>query len=1397
MTRSSGPETQRLKVLRGHTDLIALTGLRRALESCDAPGHLRALAEALPALVRDLNPEVSRELAGIAMELAPYGPTFATDVMALEPALRRDWLRAYLCGGYDTRNISEKVLLQVCTGWNTTELASPDSLLASLVDAADARLRALALEYIPDAVADLRISSKEAFPLLKRLCADIEPALRHDALVLLSCPWLRHVTSAAERERRALIDAALHSPDLATVSSAIHSARHLGYAEEIRAALADHDCTLDRSRLLMTALGDEAVESDIDLVLEVLSREPLALAPTARDFLLAAHRRGTFVREQHLEELIGLFDADICWTGEEFWRITFIIRHELLERLALEDADQPAWRRRAQILAASYGVNAHTLLAKLLTECTSPRIATGLLHAAGASPEFDAENAVLCWLPKLPEEALAVLRCKGGQASHDALFALAMNLDTPRDLRKQVIDVLWSLSGDRETLLSNLVARLGPLESGLLQSGRSHSRDTTIARLVRESDFRLDASHTFSLFCESGDQGFSGDAIGLFRELYEDCVAKALQGDFTVKRVLLPDLEQRLFRYGRLLAQGERCVRRWTEDAPETGRDFVISVVLDWLKETPSNTITVALLETLARHTPNGAVCRAIEGYWRHKHRGVQRAGIEAILAAGEGARGLELSICKLANDGDARILSQALEAVATLEARWAEHLAVACLERPEMSVKKAAANALTVVGGPSSAPAIVHWLSRHDNSGFRTALHRALETAAGKGAAALLVNALEDITDSRGIELLYQGISGRLALGAALALAKNAPTPPQLGLLNACLTGEVELVGSSAELLARRLHRADLREKTAPEDPTSEIRRDGFSYEAALRLTQALGKESDARIVATVRSSIAEWVAALASSEVPVPSMVKLVLDAAREPRGELSHTEQVDTLLDCIALLGKSAPIASAITWIEGISQRPIFGQRHRQRAITLVRDTTNSSDSEIGGLRRYRLLGNLSATRTPEDLCAALEACRHRPDYAGESSSLLIEALQIPAERLNEAYETTALRSQALHWWQTDGPSRQLWLASVLDEGPLGIATAAPLREVPKARFVPYSREHRETLRGLLSSPEEQERQRAANLLVEWGESEAVETVLTTALEGKITPATHTLAPLAQAMEAWPTDDEQHQRALAFAPYLTPWQVRCFLPDWIAKWRSGSEGMIELFSVPRLQEALLPMARVAAEQGDLSLVTLLKPRASIAQQTLIDSLKDTAPHAIAHLLGAAPLDRALESPVDPLDGANFEALVTLSADPSVATGLAVRAIHAIATHGDIAIPVLFPLATDRRTKIRSAALRALRTVASREQTLEASLEALRMETRRDIVLRLMSSLGHARFEPALPALLDRLTQSDYRVRQGAHAALRAWGAGAIPAIHHASRKARPDRRPAYLALVADLAE
>lgn len=1397
LVASSQQENLSANILRGGAGIESLTKLHASLSSRGDVAHLRALAASLPTSLVHLPPEIAFELSKIAMELAAYGPVFATDVLELAPSLRRDWLRAYLCAGYDSSLISEEILLQVCEGWDLEPLAHPADLLSTTAVATDPRLRLVAIRCIPSAVTSFGITKDVAFQRLHGLCGDEEPYIRKLAIDVLARPCLRTLRPADERERVAVLERALRTDHEPTVSAACSAASSLGYAETLRSVAFDESVSLATRRLLLPAIGEFATHEDIEVVLAIALHDSRSFANPARRFFLAAHRRGVFADASHVPQLLELFDEGCDWTGEELWRIAYVVREELMRELDKTPPNSMVWVRRSEILSASHTPQAARLLSRLLEQCMSEPVAVFLVRAAGACAQFQDEEALLHWLDRLPEDVLPVLRCKGGPATQQALRSLALALHTAPGLRKSACEVLWALSPSRSELQRELAATLGPRESGLLDSGRTHERDTLVATLVEEAPWqdiaanRVAPDTRFRLMCESGNLEFRAAVTTLFRELFEDLVAKALQGDFTAKRILLPSLEQQLFRYGRHLAAAGRCVRFWTADAPETGRDFVLSTVLAWLGETPNPATTVALLEVVARHAPSGAVLRAIEPYWRHKHTGVQRAGLEAILAAGEGARGLELSICRLVEGGDARILCQALVGVATLKAVWAEGMVASCLERPEMSVKKAAAEALAVIGGPASAPALVFWLGRHDNSGFRSSLKSALATCAKSSQVSVLVEALEATEDPRTTELLWDAISGLLTVRSVLALARSSESSARGALVQACLDSQVRVIGVSAEALAGRLHRAELLVQSVEDDPTSELRDQGFSPSAALRLLEKTTDDNRARVWDVVRASLAEWIGWIGSSEPPSVEAAELVFEAART-----TNTEHIRQLFACIEALATKAPVASIVGWLERCVQSSVLGPSDRLQAIAYLRTAPSSSD--VGGLCRYRLLGRLGAVRLPEDLNLALEYCRRRPDYAGESCTLLSEALQIPKKNDDESYDITSLRNEAEHWWQNDSASREMWLASIIQERPLDVAIAEPLPESSKSRFVPYSEEHRRTLLQGLQSPEEQERLRCATHLVDWPAGNGLRDVLSATLDGRFEATPKMLRRMATVCESWPTEEGRRRRALTLVPYLSPVQLRTFLPGWIADWRRGAKDTEVLMAPGPVQDELLRLVASAVAKQDYTLLALLRPRESVAQGALLAELEHVAPREIEHLTDTSGWEPSeLEAPIDPIEGKSFDGLIEFLGDASTAVGLAVRAVHALTAFGEKAVEALDKLASDRRTKVRSAALRAMRTVASRERVLATTLVVLRMETRRDIVLRLMSSLGHARYEPGLTALLERLSHSDYRIRQGAHGALRAWGPSAIPAIHHASRKARPDRRPAYTALVADLTQ
>ena len=786
--------------------------LLEMLPTCGQPALLEAIAHNLPKELAPLAPEVQSALQRLAYALKDYRPRFPNDLHNLEPGLTIRWLRAKWASGLfdDLHDCPEQQLLHLMNRWTFQEQLAPQPLFERLLKAKDVRLRKHALDWISPAVKQLAITAEEAFSYLILLAEDPHLSLRLNAIQGLSAQWLRGLPFQARHQREKSLQKAIQEKNALLSKAAIETIASLGERSLLLSVLADEQQDDAVCALALEKLGPLCQDEDLPIALGLGLEEPLCFGPSARSFLLEAHRRGIFIREEHLSDLLALYDKHQQWTGEELVRVTYIVRHELIEELAKLPAKDLRWKRRAEILAASTRTKAHELLGTLLDEVQDPDIAKALIEAASHSPDYTGEERLLKWFSRLPETTLYALQVKGEAKALKHLQRVALAPETSKRFRADVMEVVWAQSRQRDALLKDWCQRLGPHESKLLRNKLYVSpRDPSIARILQNPPWdaevheAIEAVDAFKIYCESGDIEYMPKVIEGFRQIFRNYVRKALEGDFTIKRLKMPELEQMLFRYGRHLLAAGRHIRRWREASPETGRDLVLLVACDWLQESPSDAITVALLELIGRHAPSGGILRTIEPYWRHRHKGVQRAAIEAILEAGEEARGLELSLCKLVKSKDPRIVVQALATVATLKAKWAESIVIEALQRPEMGIKKEAASALIEIGTAQAIPALVEWLSYHDNSSFRGLLHSALCKSSGENLIAILLHALRQTQEPRRKELLWDALSRHISLAMVLRLARSEETTAK-ELVKACLDGRIRLKDANHYALAR-----------------------------------------------------------------------------------------------------------------------------------------------------------------------------------------------------------------------------------------------------------------------------------------------------------------------------------------------------------------------------------------------------------------------------------------------------------------------------------------------------------------------------------------------------------------------------------------------------------------
>jgi HEAT repeat protein len=1407
--------------------LAAVQQILAQLDCCGDPQRLEAIAGALPRHVAPLAPELCLALRQLALALARAGanPRLPEDLDRLEPRLQIAWLQVRLTTLEDPTQldaIDDLELLRALTSgsspsrahvewlaawarpggdsradWGPLDAAAPLPLLLRMTRAADVRLRAWVLPLLGPAINRLALTGTEAFECLSALADDPERSIRLDVFRTLREPWLCTLSPAAQTRRNELVQVGLGDHDARIVHECIDLAVLLERRTSLLALALDVERQDDVPASVLAKLGAIATEEDLELGLLLAGQDPLRFGPAVRQLLLAAHRHGAFVREPMIPALLEAFDHHLEWTGEELVRVTHITRVNLIEVLGRLDAGDRRWIRRARILGACGGLGASLgaapLLGELLARTDDLAIAGALIDAAGRMPEYTDEAALLAWLPRIPEHVIAVLRVKGSAASARRLQALVEDPHCPEYLRPLALDGVWALADERRVLQRELSAKLGPRASGLLTKTHLATRDDLAAGILCDPPWSPSPDHdlepllVLASLCASGERRFLPEVTRRFRAIVHGYVRDALAGDFTIKRLRLPELEHHIYLYGcHLIAHG-RSVRRFIENGPETGRDLVLTLTIDWLHEHPAPSICVALLETIARHEPVGANLRAIENFSRHRDVEVRRAAIEALLAAGESARGLELSLCRLSTADDPRIIRQALAGVARFSAGWAEPMVVAALRNPSMGVKKAAAEALGAIATPRSIPALIEWLGHHDNVAFRVALLKALKTAAGpSAAAAILVEALVDAGEQRRRNLLHEALTGLLPMPAVLRLARSSH-PSMQALVEAVLAGEVKLAAGygTLERLTAALHRTKLRPLPAIDDPTRRLRIEGFSAAAALALVDALEPQHiTSDVLAVVRAELAEWTTWLGEQPIPHAGTLELLLRAATS-----ENVEQLDRLLDLVGRVGAREVSTHALARFVRVCLIGSSTNAHRNaRALTLVRACTASPD--VSGIEWYAMLRQLGAVRTRADLDACLSACRIGPNLASDSEKLLSEALAIPPTRTDEARELgpermralVQLREGARDWHRLDPTKASAWLSEVLAARPLDLpALPEPPPPELEPAFIPRSRADLDRLHDALADADPQVRQRAAALILAWPDARTIgdgwRPVLDAYLAGDIDLDAHR-SQLASLLDAWPDTRDRQARALELVPSLDHQQRLRMLSIWIRAWDRG-ELHVELDELlrPLGQELLIPIARTHAEIGDFRLLRFLRHSDSLALRALVEQVRERSLEAVAHLLEDEP---KVEAPAadetllaDPIAGLSLDALVTMIRERDVNIGLAVRAIHALAKFDERGADALEPFVRDRRSRVRSAALRALRTVAPRERSLKAAADMLTIELRSDVILQLMASIAHGRYAPGLASVVEYLGHRDNKLRNGARDAVLAWGTDVLPAL------------------------
>ncbi|MEV0667364.1 HEAT repeat domain-containing protein [Actinomadura luteofluorescens] len=1418
-------------------------------------------------------------------------------------------------------------LYQAVRGIGVADVDEPERFARELMGRLDPVLRSEALRITREAVHAGLLAPERARTLVVGLAGSMagEPitsAAASDvataALRELSEPWAALDPVPQEHLYR-FLDAGPGGAVAEVAAATIEAAARHGHQDLLRDVAADRSRPPVLRRQALELLGDLASRDDIGGLVGIAATDPLLLAGPVVRCLRGLHRRGHFPAGDAVPAVVRLAVADHSVPANEVATIVFTCRRETLQELTTADADDPHWPRRLELLVALDAQGTGDLpvgekVTDLLRTAPDPR---PFLRAIRALRHTAAEEAVIAALPRSPEAAVEALEAVGGARTVAALRD-GLGLDGPdgkgavasylRPVRHRALEVLWHLTEDPDRRRSILV-RLAPRDlPGRIAAdlGGPDERELALLRAGLAPDKPAAALRRLA---RNGGSGTVPAIADLLLRVVSDLAASwapGAAGDTGEPAVpqevvaALRDLGGRLHARGKIRP---RCLLDAANER-EAGDALVAGLTLDLL-DRPELTAAEQriLLGLLLQTSPRGIRSR-VHPLLRHRDRHVRKHVIALLArdADGEDAQALSASLIPLTAAPDVQTARQALLALGHAGASWAGAAIAACLDHPNMNVKKTAANALIHAGAPAAVPKLLFWLGRHDNPGLRDALIEALRTILGAAYAATVVAAADRADDDRTRALLLTGLDGALSARAVGALADQG-SPAGAALLSLVAAGRLTLGSGTAAELADRMAARDLTPPVPrvppaarPDAELDALANRGWNAETARRLAERFDRdpgELTAERLSRLRPLLERWLE-LAAEEPEQRGPVLRLTSRLCPPPWTAAET----------AVFTRSVR-----TLIAGLAD---VGDAHRDRLLALLEDTVvrlpSTSRFDIaariralppeaaGGRSLLVLLRRCGAVLTRPDLVRALDAARAGANPWLAEEEVLREAFA-PAEPVSAAASSGSAQASvrpAVRPWRealaaaarTPGALRRFRTADRpvdLDGRPIGsrdrldaligvfVNAGAQARDVlldwmielqppgapswtitedarrsaptgraphPADRDQPRSAVLRERLLELLDDPVQDQREAAARVMLGWPEPQFRLTVLRAFLDGRIDLTVS--SELAQALTLM-SDTELRQagdrdsgggavreRIARVAARLDPPDVERLIPLLLAWWEHGGPSLHR--SAGRALRKARPDVLAGAlsgriETGEWGLLDLVSGVALLRTPALVRArrrLREEGRHDLANKImlvdgplrrpGAAQHDAAVLSalrvrtPVPEAEQrpgrAELFQLARTGGPEQVRRALTLLAEshdddpartrrHGADRAADRDDPDLRELLAESlghpEARVRLHAHRISRKVMNREDYLEQTV--LLLDDRQpDIVRSAVKTLSHAAWKPAIPALVDLLTHSHPPVRRAAADGLVLLGAQAIPALKHATGRARPDKRPLY---------
>ncbi|MGW1409279.1 HEAT repeat domain-containing protein [Streptomyces sp. NPDC002403] len=1209
------------------------------------------LAGLLPASLTG-RPEADLLLAGLYERLGhrlggrPRPPWRTTG--ELPARVRIAWLRADVLHdpGVLRDEVPGELLYQAVRGAGITGTHRPARLVDELAGSGDPVLQAEALRLAREGLrAGLLAPALVREDLIALLGAGSAPVVA-GALGELAEPWAAtdplppgilapFLSADPVREHAGQPERAPVREWPAVAGAALRAAARHGHRDLLRRAVAEPGLPPGVRRSAMELLGDLADREDIGELTAAAARDPLLLGGPAVTCLRGLHRRGHFPDGPDVPAVIGLALSDHSVPARDVATILFTARKEALRVLTDAPADDPGWPRRLALLVALAGQGAGDLpigdaIAYVLPAAPAPG---PFLDALRELRHEGAEEAVIALLPSAPGAALDTLEAIGGDRT---VLALRQGLGLTGDegtaphlraVRGRALELLWLLNRD-PALRHELLARLDPVDLPPRIAAGLGGPDERELVLLRS---HLDPDEPVAALCRLAAHGNAGTLPVIADLLLRIVAGQAAAGE--------PGAATRTGEHGRPAGEpvvpqevldaanalGRRLHERGairpvcllgTADAREAGHALVATTALDLLERPGLSDGEQAILLELLLRTPWTGTRARVHRLLRHRDRHVRKHVIALLArdATGEDAQALSATLIALTTAPDIQTVRQALLALGHARAHWASAAIAACLDHPNMNIRKTAAEVLVRAGTPAALPKLLLRLAHDGNPGLRDSLVEALHAVLGDAYAATLLAAAEHSPDEGTRELLLAGLHGTLTARSVLALDDQA-SPVAAPLLALVASGRVALASGTVRDLAIPMARHGITAPAAQEPSAEAGRADrdiaalvarGWDPEIALRVAERdepLGPDRAERL----RPMLADWLRLAGSRPVLRDKalrnkVVRFVLSLCTEPRDGAELTalaRSAPLLLDALAD-ARDGDRHDLIAVLEAVA--PMLTATAKPAAVAAVRALRPAPAAPSRST--LTLLRRLGAVPVRADLDRALADARLGADPWRAGTAVLREAFAVAETAAADAPPagTRAWRAELDEAVRTPGtweefrrrddgavPSRDrlsalievcpsagpgvraalidwMTLLQPIDAPPWTIAETAHAPQPPPRRFrvedldQPRSAALRERLLTMLGSAVADRRQAAALALARWPEPEARLPVLRAYLRGRVDLRVG--AGLARALGA--VDETElrgdgilRDRAARAAAALDPWERERLVPLLLEWW------------------------------------------------------------------------------------------------------------------------------------------------------------------------------------------------------------------------------------------------